>query len=228
MSVILEGLARAVELIASGDPTVLSIAARSIYVSGSATLLASAWSLPIGAMIGMSRFRGRGLVKGFFNSLIGLPTVALGLILYLLLSKSGPLGALELLYSNTAIIIGQSILITPLIVSFTMNAVESVDPDIRRLAKTLGAGDLQASLTVVREALGGVVLAVLASFNRAIAELGIALMVGGNIRGVTRVLTTTIALETTRGEIALGIALTLILLIIIYSISIAANLVIRR
>ena len=109
-----------------------------------------------------------------------------------------------------------------------MNAVESVDPDISRLAKTLGAGDLQASLTVVREALGGVVLAVLASFNRAIAELGIALMVGGNIRGVTRVLTTTRALETTRGVIALGIALTLILLIIIYSISIAANLVIRR
>ena len=155
---------------------------------------------------------------------MGIPTVALGLFLYLLLSRSGPLGYFQLLYSPYAIMIGQSILVTPIVVSFSTSALESVDPDLRRLARTLGASDLQMYGVVIREGFWGVVLAVIAAFNRAFAELGIAMMLGGNIRNITRVLTTAIALETSRGDIALSIAFTLILLTITMSLSIAVNL----
>jgi tungstate transport system permease protein len=160
--------------------------------------------------------------------MIGMPTVALGLILYLLFSKTGPLGPLHLLYNPVGIMLGQAVLITPLIVSFTTSALEAVDPDVRLLARTLGASRLQEAAAVVREASAGILLAVAASFNRAVAELGIALMVGGNIKGLTQVLTTAIALETVRGEIELGIALTVILLLIVFALNLAVNLFKRR
>ncbi|MFQ6051650.1 MAG: ABC transporter permease [Candidatus Hydrothermarchaeota archaeon] len=224
---ILEGLKSALELIVSGDPVVVKIALRSIYVSGMATLLSSTWSIPIGMLVGMKAFKGRRIVKGFFNALLGMPTVALGLILYIFLSKSGPFGFLNLLYTPEGIIIGQAILITPIMVSFSISAIESIEPEIMELARTLGASEIYASLTVLREAISGVILSIIASFNRAIAELGIALMVGGNIRGKTRVLTTAIALETTRGEIVLGIALTVILITFVFGLSLAINLVQR-
>ncbi len=224
---ILEGLRSALELIISRDPIVLGIALRSVYVSGMATLLASLWSLPVGMFIGVKTFRGKRITKGFFNAMLGMPTVALGLILYLFFSKTGPLGFLHLLYSSRGIIVGQAILITPIMVSFTISAIESIEPEIMELAMTLGASEIYASITVLREALSGVVLSIIASFNRAIAELGIALMVGGNIRGITRVLTTAIALETTRGEIVLGIALAMILLFVVFSLSLTINLIQR-
>jgi len=125
-------------------------------------------------------------------------------------------------------IIGQAILITPITVSFITNAIESVDPEIKDLAKTLGASETEASIAVLKESMSGVALAVTASFNRAIAELGVVLMVGGNIAGFTSVLTTTIALETNKGEIALAIALAIILLLIVSTVSIAVNLIQRR
>jgi tungstate transport system permease protein len=133
-----------------------------------------------------------------------------------------------LLYTPTAIIVGQSILITPIIVSFVANSLEAVDPEIRSLALTLGASGVRANLTMLSESLSGVFLAVTASFNRAIAELGVALMLGGNIRGVTRVLTTTIALETGRGEIALGIALTVVLMAIVGAVNLLVGMARRR
>ena len=204
------------------------ITVRSLHISGTATLLSALWSLPLGMMIGMKTFPGKQLAKGMFNALLGMPTVALGLILYLLFSRTGALGFLHLFPSPQAIIIGQAILVTPIIVSLTTSAVESVDPEIKDLAKTLGASDLEASLAVLRESTGGVVLAIIASFNRAVAELGVALAVGGNIRGFTRVLTTTIALEVNRGKIEYGIALTTILLAIVFTISILTNLLQRR
>ena len=163
-------------------------------------------------------------MKGIFNAFIGVPTVALGLYLYLLLSRAGPLGYFHLLYTPYAIIIGQCILVTPIIVSFTTSALESVDPDVRTLAKTLGASRLQSEAAVLREGLWGVVLAILSAFNRAFAELGIAMMLGGNIRYFTRVLTTAIALQTAMGDIALSIALSIILLGIVISLSIIVNL----
>jgi len=225
---ILEGFKRAIELVLSGDPTVIQITLRSLYVSGAAALLSALWSLPLGLIIGLKDFTGKRFLKGLFNALLGIPTVALGLILYLVFSKAGPLGFLHLLYTPQAITIGQAILITPIMVSLTTGAVEAVDPEIRDLAKTLGASEIQASMAVLRESKGGVSLAFIASFNRAIAELGVALMLGGNLRGVTRVLTTTVALETTRGEIVLGIAMAILLLLIVFGVSIAINLVQRR
>lgn len=220
---IIEGLEKAFQLILSGDPEVLSISARSILVSGTATLLAAAWSLPLGLVIGVRRFRGKRIVRSIFNTLLGIPTVALGVILYLGLSRSGPLGSLHLLYTPAGMALGQALLITPIAVSFITSAIESVDPEIRHLAKTLGASETEASFAVLRESAEGVGLAITASFNRAVAELGVALMIGGNIRGSTRVLTTAIAIETGRGELALGIALTIILLLLVAAISVLMN-----
>jgi tungstate transport system permease protein len=204
------------------------ITVRSLYISGTATLLSVLWSLPLGMLIGMKTFPGKQLIKGTFNALIGMPTVALGLILYLLFSRSGALGFLHLFPTLQAIIIGQAILITPIIVSLTASAVESVDPEIKDLAKTLGASEIEASLAVLRESRSGVILAVIASFNRAIAELGIALAVGANIRGKTQVLTTVIAMEVNRGEITYSITLMVILLAIVFSINTLTNLLQRR
>jgi tungstate transport system permease protein len=204
------------------------ITVRSIAVSGSATLLAGLWGIPLGIFIGLKKFYGRSLAKGFFNAMLGMPTVSLGLILYLLFSRAGSLGFLHLLYTPFAVLLGQSILITPIIVSFVASAIESVDPEIRDLAKTLGASETQASITVLSESMSGVLLAVIASFNRAISELGVALMLGGNLRNLTRVMTTAISLETARGELDLGISLTVILLSIVFVLNFLTNLVQRR
>jgi len=227
-SVILEGLVSAIALILSGDPVLVEITLRSLAISGLATIAASLWSIPLGALIGLGRFRGRVLLRGVFNVLLGVPTVTLGLVLYLLISKSGPLGFLRLLYTPTAIILGQAVLITPIIVSFVANSLEAVDPDVRNLALTLGSTEIGAVFAVLNESMEGVLLSVTAGFNRALAELGIALMVGGNIRGVTRMLTTYIALETNRGEVAMGIAFAVVLLSIVAAVNLSVNFLQRR
>lgn len=222
-----EAFRQALELILSGDPEVISITLRSVYVSGAATLIACVWGLPVAIILGLSSFPGKRLIRGVFNALLGVPTVALGLILYLILSKSGPLGLFQLLYTPLGISIGQSFLIAPIVISFATGTLESTDVQLRDLARTLGATNLQTGLAIVQEAISGIILAVVASFNRAVAELGIAMMIGGNIRYVTRLLTTAIALETARGEIALSISLAMILMVIVFSISIALNLLRR-
>ena len=227
-SAVLDGLVRAIGLILSGDPILVEITMRSLAISGLATIAASLWSIPLGALIGLGRFRGRLLLRGVFNALLGIPTVTLGLVLYLLISKSGPLGSLHLLYTPTAIVLGQAVLITPILVSFVANSLEAVDPDVRNLALTLGSSETEAVIAVLNESMEGVLLAVTAGFNRAIAELGIALMVGGNIRGVTRMLTTYIALETNRGEVALGIAFAVVLLTIVGVVNLSVNFLQRR
>jgi len=225
---LIDGLLKALQLIFSADPAVLEISVRSILISGTATILAFLWGLPVAAILGLKRFRGRFLLKGFFNATIGIPTVALGLILYLFLSKTGPLGFLRFLYSPAAMIIGQAILITPIIVSFITSAIESIDPEIKDLAKTLGASETEASIAVLKESTNGVALAITAGFNRAIAELGVALMVGGNIADFTSVLTTTITLETNKGNTELSIALAIILFLIAFALTISMNLIQRR
>lgn len=218
-----EAIHHAIILILSGDPEVFSITIRSLYVSGLATLLSCLWGLPIALVLALSSFRGKRLIRGFFNAMLGVPTVALGLILYLFLSKSGPLGIFRLLYTPLGISIGQSLLITPILVSFASSAMESTDIDIRDLARTLGASRFQTDLVIMRESVWGIILAIVASFSRAFAELGVAMMIGGNIRYVTRVLTTSIALETARGEISFSIALTIILMIIVFSLTFVIN-----
>jgi tungstate transport system permease protein len=206
-----DAIIKAIQLIITGDQDVYRTTFLSLTISGTATLLATLWGMPIAMLLGMKNFRGKSLVKSFFNTLIGIPTVALGLILYFIFtSKGGILGFLRLLYTPTAIIIGEAILVTPIIVALATTAIEAVDPEIANLAKTLGASDSQASVAVLKEAANGIFSAVLTSFNRAIAELGVALMVGGNI-----VLTTQIATQI-NWDLTLSIALTIILLTVVF------------
>ena len=224
LETLVEAFRQALELILKGDPEVISVTLRSLYVSGLATLMACALGLPVAVALGLSSFPGKNIIRSIFHALLGIPTVALGLVLYLTLSRSGPLGILQLLYTPLGIAIGESVLIVPIVVSFTAGTLESTDVDLRDLARTLGASNFQTGLVIMREAISGIFLAIVASFNRAVAELGIAMMVGGNIRYVTRVLTTSIALETAMGEIALSISLAIILMTIVFSVTIAINL----
>jgi len=225
MNEILDGIVKALQLIFSGDPTVYGIVFRSIFFSGTAMILATLWGLPIAMLLGLKDFRGKSIIKGFFNTMIGMPTVALGLILFLIFSRAGPVGFLGILYAPAAIILGQAVLVMPIIVSIATEAIEAVDPEIMNLAKTLGASESQASFAVLKEALNGVLLSNTASFNRAIAELGVVLLVGGNIAGTTDVLTTSISRYTNTHDLDLAIALAIILLVIVFGINLAVILI---
>jgi tungstate transport system permease protein len=226
---VLDGLLKALQLIFSGDPRIVEITLRSLFVSGSATLIAALWGIPIAMFLGRSNFRGKFLVKTIFSSLIGIPTVALGFFLFMIFSReNGPLGFLGLLYTPTAIIIGEAILVAPIVVSLATSAIEAVDPDVANLAKTLGATESQATFAVLREALDGIFLAGIASFNRAIGELGVAVFVGGFIAHVTELLTTGIKLEIDSNNIDVAMALATILLVMVFGINLALNLVQRR
>ncbi len=217
------GIAKAFDLIVSGDPEIYGIVSRSLFFSGTAIILAILWGLPLAMLIALKDFRGKTIIKTFLNTLIGLPTVVLGLILFLIFSRGGPLGFLGLLYTPAAIMIGQAVLVTPILVSIGVSAIEDVDPEIMNLAKTLGASDSQAQIAVLKEAINGIVLSNIASFNRAIAELGVVLLVGGNIAGAgnrTDVLTTAISRYTQQGDIAFAVALGILLMVIIFIINI--------
>lgn len=219
---VFSGILRAFELVISGNPEIFGIVSRSLFFSGTAVLLAALWGTPLAMLVALKEFRGKTIIKTLLNTLIGLPTVVLGLILFLIFSRGGPLGFLGLLYTPGAIMIGQALLITPILVSIGVSAIESVDPEIMNLAKTLGASESQAQIAVLKEAVNGVVLSNIASFNRAIAELGVVLLVGGNIAGGgnrTDVLTTAISRYTQQGDIAFAIALGIILMIIIFAIN---------
>ena len=220
---ILNEIVEALQLIVTGNPEILGIVSRSLLFSGTAVILAILWGTPLAMLIAMKDFRGKTVIKTFLNTLIGLPTVVLGLILFLIFSRGGPLGFLGLLYTPAAIMIGQAILITPILVSIGVSAIESVDPEIMSLSKTLGASESQAQIAVLKEAASGIILSDLASFNRAIGELGVVLIVGGNIRGGgirTDVLTTSISRDTAIGELGLAIALGILLVLILFTINI--------
>jgi len=221
---ITEGIREAVRLIATGDREVVEIASRSLQVSLLATLVATLVGLPLGVAIGVRSFKGKFLVRSLFNTLLGIPTVSLGLLLYVLLSRSGPLGFLNLLYTPEGIALGEAVLVIPIVVSFTESAISSREAQLKDLLKTLGASEFQTSLAILREASAGVALAIIASFNRAFAELGIAMMIGANIRGLTRVLTTAISLETAKGELGLSFALSFILLGIVLALNVVMGL----
>ena len=225
---IVDGVIKAFQLIFSLDPEVYRITGLSLYVSALAVVLATLWSIPIATILGLKSFRGRRFIRGSFNAFIGVPTVVLGLVFYLLFSRSGPLGFFQLLYTPLLISIGQAVLITPILISFITSAIESIDLDLRDLARTLGSTEIQASFSILREASGGVILAILAGFNRAFAELGIAMMVGGNIYHRTRVLTTAIALETGKASISQSIALGVILVGIVYILNITISYLRKR
>ena len=216
---IVDGLREAIHLIVTGDPLVFQITIRSLEAAGAGTAMAALIGMPIGVAIGLGSFRGRRFIKTLFNAMVGIPTVSLGLLLWALFSRSGPLGYTQLLYTVSGIAIGEGVLVTPLIISFVASAVEAKDMGLRDLTRTLGASEYESSLAVVREAWGGVSLALVSSFNRAFAELGIAMMIGGNIQGLTRVLTTAISLQTSMGELGLAFALSFILLVVVLSLN---------
>jgi len=216
---IVEGIGEAVRLIVTGDRVVLEITLRSLQTASYATLLAAAVGLPLSVFIAMRKFPGRRALRFFFNAMVGVPTVTLGLLLFTLFSRSGPLGSLQLLYTVPGMALGQAALILPIMVSFVVSAIESKDMELRDLVRTLGATETDTSMAIVREAFSGVSLALVSSFNRAFAELGIATMLGANISGVTRVLTTAIALETSKGELGLSFALSFILLIVVLGLN---------
>ena len=223
--IIVQAFQQAFELIFSGNSEVYATVYRSIYVTGLGTILACVWSIPIAVLLGLYSFRGRWFIKGLFNALIGVPTVALGLLLYLLLSKSGEFGFLHLLYTINGIAVGQAILLTPIIVSFTTSALSTADNQLRDLAKTLGASSLRTNLTIMRETMWSTVLAITAAFNRGFGELGIAMIVGGNLFQETRVLTTAIALETNLGQFQVAMAYAIILMTIVIALTLAISLI---
>jgi tungstate transport system permease protein len=210
-------------LIVTGDPELVEITLRSIEVSFYGILLASIVGVPLGTLIGMKEFRGKRLVKTVFATLIGMPTVALGLVLFLLWARSGPFGYLELIYTVQGISIGEAFLVIPIVVSFTTSAIESKDIRLRDLARTLGGSEFDTFVAILREASSAMALAIVAAFNRAFAELGIAMMIGGNIRGLTRVLTTSISLQTAMGEIPLSIALSIVLMAVVFTLTIISG-----
>jgi tungstate transport system permease protein len=220
---LISDIIQAFQLILSGDPYIYGVVYRSLLFSGTAVILAVLWGTPLSMLIAMKDFRGKTLIKTALNTLIGLPTVVLGLILFLIFSRGGPLGFLGLLYTPAAIMIGQAILVTPILVSIGVSAIESVDPEIMSLAQTLGASESQAQVAVLKEAINGIVLSDIASFNRAIGELGVVLLVGGNIEGggnMTSVMTSAISRYTQISEIGLAIALGTFLILILFAINI--------
>jgi tungstate transport system permease protein len=231
--IIVPAIQEAFKLITSGDPEFYATIYRTIYISGVGTLLACVWSIPIAMVLGLYNFRGKWIIKGLFNALIGVPTVALGLLLYLLLSRQGELGSLHLLYTVNGIAIGQAILVTPIIVSFVTKALETADMQLRDLAKTLGASGLRTNLAMMRETFWSTVLAVTAGFNRGFGELGIATIVGGSLLGNgtllggTRVLTTSIALEINFGNFSVAMAFAIILIAIVIALALTISLIER-
>ncbi|MDK2790405.1 MAG: tungstate transport system permease protein [Methanothermococcus sp.] len=215
------------------DDYVLEIAWRSIKISGSATLLSISWSLPISIFIAFKKFKGRFFIKNFINSFMGIPTVIWGLMLYLLFVPKGPLGFLDLLYFESGISIGQALLITPIVMSIIIDSFESVEKNIKELCLTLGASEIQTTIQIIKEIWGWIILATITGFNRAISELGIALMIGGNIYVSggyynTRVLTTAIQMHTVRADISTAIALGIILMSIIIIVNLISNLIRRK
>ena len=219
MHSIIYGFIGAGKLILTINPELFAIILLSLQVSGSALVIATLLGLPLGAALAWRRVPLRGLVISLLNTGMGLPPVVAGLFLYLFLSRSGPLGSLGLLYTPTAMVIVQAILAGPIVASLSHAAIVRVDPVIRQAAITLGATPLQEVLTVIREARYGIMAGVMAGLGRVMAEVGAVIIVGGNIAGYTRVMTTTIALETDKGDFELAIALGLILLLISLTIN---------
>lgn len=197
--------------------------ALSLRVSLAGTLVAALVGVPIGTWLGSSKFRGRRAVVVLTNTLMAMPTVLVGLLLYALLSNRGPLGMLGLLYTPTAIIIGEALLALPLLVALSRGAVENLDARTRETAVTLGAGRARTLFVLAKEASPALMAAVLSAFGRIVSELGIALMVGGNIRGETRTLTTSMTLATARGDFDLAMALGGVLLVVAFSVVLTAE-----
>jgi tungstate transport system permease protein len=205
-------LIEAARLILSLNPDLMGIIRVSLHVTGAALVISTLIGIPVGAWLGLHRFIGRRLVIAFLYTGMGLPPVVVGLFVYLFLSRSGPLGALGWLFTVKAMIVAQTIISLPLVAGFTMAAVLGVDPALRNQVLALGATPRQATLAILSEARLGILVSIIAGFGSIISEVGAVMLVGGNIEGSTRVLTTAIVLQTGQGNFVLALALGLVLL----------------
>src|SRR3977135_2211825 len=220
LATIAEGLRRIFQL----DAELWSIVLLSLEVSLSAVLLASVLGLPLGAVVAVKRFPGRKAVIVVLNALMGLPPVVVGLLVYLLLSRAGPLGALGILFTPSAMVFAQSILILPIVAALSRQAIEDAWCEYEEQLRSLGADRMNAALTLLWDTRFSLLTTILAGFGRAAAEVGAVMIVGGNIDGVTRVMTTTIALETSKGDLPLALGLGMILIAIVIAVNAAAYL----
>jgi tungstate transport system permease protein len=213
----------AFKLIISFDSEVVKITLTSLKISTVAILLASLAGVPVGFVIGIAVFKGRNVIITLLNTLMALPTVVIGLFGYALMSRQGPLGPLALLFTPIAMIIGQFVLAVPIVITLTVSATQSVDPRVRRTAVVLGASAFQSAITMLIEARFAVMTAIISGFGRVIGEVGVSMMLGGNIKDYTRNLPTAIALETSKGEFGFGLALGIILM----SVALGVNFLLR-
>ena len=219
MDLLFQALREAARILFGGDPYVLGIIARSLMVSSSAVLLGILFGVPFGTWLGLSRFRGRGLLVAVVNTGLAFPPVVVGLMVYMLLSRQGPLGGLEWLFAMPAMILAQFVLAAPYVTAITLAAVQAVPSELRVQARALGASRRQALLLHLREARLALMAAVAAGFGAVISEVGAVMMVGGNIDGETRVITTAIVLETRSGRFGTAIALGFILLLFSFTVN---------
>ncbi len=219
MNTFSEAALESARLLLGLDSHLLAIVALSLEVSIAAALCASVIGLPIGAMIAVRRFPGRQFIVVVLNALMGLPPVVAGLVVYLLLSRAGPLGGYGILFTPAAMIIAQTVLVLPIIAALTRQSIEDAWRDYEEQLKSLGVTPSRAALTLLWDCRFSLLTAVLAGFGRAVAEVGAVMMVGGNIDGVTRVMTTTIALETSKGDLPLALGLGAILLLLVLTLN---------
>lgn len=225
MNILFDSLFSALLLIKSLDPELFRIVRVSLQVSLASTAAASLLGVPAGFIIAFNEFRGKRVVITIFNTLLAIPTVVIGLFVYSFISRRGLLGPLDLLYTQKAIVLGQVLLVLPILVTFTIAAISRIDGRYRKTALTLGANGLQTAAVIFREARFSIIAAVIASFGRVIAEVGVSMMLGGNIKGFTRTMTTAMALEYDKGEFVLAVALGLILLAVSFALNVVFNLV---
>ena len=221
MDLFIDAFRRAFELVVSLDAYVLDVFLRSMQVSGAAVLIGLLIGLPLGVWLALARFRGRALAIALLHTGFALPPVVVGLFVYMLLSRSGPMPGLELLFTPAAMIVAQAVLAAPYVAGITLAAVQAVPESVRLEARALGASGAQALLAHLREARIGLAAAVVAGFGAVISEVGAVLMVGGNVEGETRVLTTAIVLETRRGDFGAALAMGLVLLALAFTVNAA-------
>ncbi|MBD3634344.1 MAG: ABC transporter permease [Methylophaga sp.] len=211
-----DSFAAAFALLLKLDPEIMRIIFTSVFISLSASVIAALLAIPAGVAMALKRFKGKATIQHLLNTLMAMPTVVIGLLLYGLFSRAGPLGEWGLLYTPTAIIIAQAILIFPIMMNLTVTAVNAADPRLIPTLRSLGARTLPMMLQVIRTTRFAILAGVITGFGRAIGEVGAAMMLGGNIEGFTRTMTTAIALETSKGEFELGLALGMVLLVIAF------------
>ena len=228
MDVLVEGVRQAARLLLGGDREILSVLWLSLQVSGTATLIALVLGIPAGAVLALTRFPGRTLVVSAVNTGMGLPPVVVGLFVTILLWRSGPLGDWEVLYTPTAIVLAQSVIAVPLVTGITLAAVQNVPAKFRLQLYALGASRRQMLWVVLREARLPMLAAVMAGFGGVISEIGASMMVGGNIKGQTRTLTTAMVLETGKGNFDVAIALSILLMALVFGINWALTMIQQR